>query len=1103
MCSQTACSLFFGYSVYIPIHNLRTFVVPTGVCKSTRAHLLPGQPSISKRPPPVVLGRVQFATSTPTISGDIYWALRPSSFSHDLSVMERRNTVRASKKASGTAKKLTDARHASIRGRPVPNRKTNTRSDGSWRRRAALTSPIPNSGASFHTQGLQSSDGSNDTSHQHESDQDNNEAFAKPTVRYPRGSQAAWENVLSAPTWHVESSSDGSEISVGPAEVVRVALCKVGNLTTFVHGERVPLAHSYCFDVEVLCPGDPQDAAPACELHQLRDRLPLRPLASNGHIDVIAKLREVVKEQAQRLADTAAKGAGSSAKNVPLDAIAVDRPYASPPISDQPLHDRVDDEEERFQRFLNRLQTDRDDISPQVSSASSASAVPSAKTSSTTNATTLKDPAIVAFEIRTGTRSQAYSEPSEQARAAANQYLAEQLNRMHSSSNSGSNDSGYASNDREGISGEQRPVGGGQDRRNTRLNPAAAEFKASSQTENDDTMPWLAPKRLMARQPLTNIFPDAMAAASFKQGGAPSVSNTTVHDRVPLPTVTTGSTSNTNVPYPLAQATRAAVAAAAQVSMTGTGAAACPVSSFGAVPGSNAASMYPVSALSGISPSASTASAAAALAGLQGGGLVFYPASTTTAPTAVMTTLGSTAVAASSGGAGASQLQGPALGAGGAPAYPLNVYNTLAPSARAPNVGGVPQAPVLQHAIPDISGNAMAQTTSTTTTNGHSAGLVVVPSAAVPAATPASLATSLATPVASGPVATTAASRPPRPYFPVTTKPRDHDPVKQQLYEAYLEWRKANEPGYHISCKMRQANRVLRQCQQQQLLQRMGQQQGQQERERVPGRNPNLNPVSSNITAATVDQGQRGARSNIPTQTIPAAHQQGTQQQSPPQHQTTTTPQPPTGQQPVLIQEHRSRYTPQPPQKQPCQQQQPGQHHRKQQQPMCMIPVPVPPHMQLSQLSQPLFSQAFQLGQPFPMHPLALASLSLTLQQCQQYQQPLQHASVAVLAGDKDLARWKMVAERAKAAVSAVAAAAREEKLRREHSVKEELRTKVLELSSCGEGVGPGHGTSVGVGATTVGGSDGRAEWGFEGGNGKVGKDGDAGLGRKPVGVRA
>ncbi|KAK4201626.1 hypothetical protein QBC40DRAFT_223130 [Triangularia verruculosa] len=56
-----------------------------------------------------------------------------------------------------------------------------------------------------------------------------------------------------------------------------------------------------------------------------------------------------------------------------------------------------------------------------------------------------------------------------------------------------------------------------------------------------------------------------------------------------------------------------------------------------------------------------------------------------------------------------------------------------------------------------------------------------------------------------------------RPVFPVTQKPRDHDPVKQQAYESYLEWRKANEPGYHMKCKMRQAHRVVRQYQQQAL----------------------------------------------------------------------------------------------------------------------------------------------------------------------------------------------------------------------------------------------------------------------------------------------
>ncbi|KAJ4306115.1 hypothetical protein N0V88_000911 [Collariella sp. IMI 366227] len=65
----------------------------------------------------------------------------------------------------------------------------------------------------------------------------------------------------------------------------------------------------------------------------------------------------------------------------------------------------------------------------------------------------------------------------------------------------------------------------------------------------------------------------------------------------------------------------------------------------------------------------------------------------------------------------------------------------------------------------------------------------------------------------SNPNATANPNKPQRPYFPVTTKPRDHDPVKQQMYEAYLEWRKVNEPGYHMKCKMRQAQRALRQTQ--------------------------------------------------------------------------------------------------------------------------------------------------------------------------------------------------------------------------------------------------------------------------------------------------
>lgn len=52
-----------------------------------------------------------------------------------------------------------------------------------------------------------------------------------------------------------------------------------------------------------------------------------------------------------------------------------------------------------------------------------------------------------------------------------------------------------------------------------------------------------------------------------------------------------------------------------------------------------------------------------------------------------------------------------------------------------------------------------------------------------------------------------------RAHFPVTKKPRDHDPIKQQQYEAYLEYRKMNEPGYHLACRARQANRIAREKQ--------------------------------------------------------------------------------------------------------------------------------------------------------------------------------------------------------------------------------------------------------------------------------------------------
>ncbi|KAM0245657.1 hypothetical protein ACHAQJ_010509 [Trichoderma viride] len=41
-------------------------------------------------------------------------------------------------------------------------------------------------------------------------------------------------------------------------------------------------------------------------------------------------------------------------------------------------------------------------------------------------------------------------------------------------------------------------------------------------------------------------------------------------------------------------------------------------------------------------------------------------------------------------------------------------------------------------------------------------------------------------------------------------KPRHPDPRDQQAYEAWIEWRKANEPGYALECRLRQQRRAQR-----------------------------------------------------------------------------------------------------------------------------------------------------------------------------------------------------------------------------------------------------------------------------------------------------
>ncbi|KAJ2901702.1 hypothetical protein MKZ38_001512 [Zalerion maritima] len=61
-------------------------------------------------------------------------------------------------------------------------------------------------------------------------------------------------------------------------------------------------------------------------------------------------------------------------------------------------------------------------------------------------------------------------------------------------------------------------------------------------------------------------------------------------------------------------------------------------------------------------------------------------------------------------------------------------------------------------------------------------------------------------PAAPAPSVVPGVSAPPMP----VKKPKVPNAAQQQAYEAYIEWRKANQPGYAEECKVRQARRVMR-----------------------------------------------------------------------------------------------------------------------------------------------------------------------------------------------------------------------------------------------------------------------------------------------------
>jgi hypothetical protein len=506
--------------------------------------------------------------------------------------------------------------------------------------------------------------------------------------------------------------------------MTRVQLKHVNPVITTVNGEDIALPNRFSFDVTVV---DPRNASPGLglgELQHLNGQAPFRrPLLREDSGDLMVKLQEIVGRQQDGL--SAATSASSEFRDYPDEerfqqgqdgSDSAISGFATVATESSYTHtEPLSDEETRFQRMLGRLQGQEEDTQPP-------------QTTQDDNDATLRparvvDPAIVAMKVGKVEVPEQNNQNGPDTEAA-NVFFARQLDHFRNA-HPNSTDSGYGSNDREhGSSDRQTPKESSLYDGQRVLNPAAAEFKATSQ---NGEIPWLASKK-MSRPPLTNIFPGVMSSYLLP------------HTFAPGSTLPPGGMP---VGLPAAGAHHHGDDVAVNDAQQPVSALTLAMDAINAYRFLEDNKMVHQTAQPGATVSAATLGAAPLRTG-------FTPPPTTTAPS-----------------------------------HPNKAFHTFPPTAPAP-------PPALYQPVP-----------STTTFAGG------IPPSFLPAAVPI--------PQPPQPLPTTTTNKPStRPYFPVTTKPRDHDPVKQQMYEAYLEWRKANEPGYHMKCKMRQANRVMRQCQLQQ-----------------------------------------------------------------------------------------------------------------------------------------------------------------------------------------------------------------------------------------------------------------------------------------------
>jgi hypothetical protein len=627
-------------------------------------------------------------------------------------------------------------------------------------------------------------------------------SFSNPQYRYPRGMRAPWETVVSAPAWQLASSSSSSS-GDNQREVAKVQLKHISRIITTVNGEQIPLPNRFSFDVS---PVDAENAPSGVGLGELRrldgGSVPFRRLASEDSDDLMIRLQEIVNANLDILNSTP-----SSSSEVhdfpPASRLGGCQNGSGSATSVSSVIELEVKKEARFQRMLGRLQ--KHEPSSSIHEPGDAAVQPHR----------VVDPAIVAIKVKDDAGSSGRDARS--SNEAANAYFAQQLNQMRNAGKQKSTDSGYASKEdtvwaaaqsgtkapvAEEKSGHTRNGSSLDDGQSKVLNPAAAKFKSAAQNNG---APWLSPKK-MSRPPLTNVFPDATTSNILypdtvaqgngppqqpQQTTAPALAGQTHGDRV----IDKGTLAQP--PMPSSRPIRPPPGfehLVAQPSMPTSGPIRPPpgfehlariqTNAFASINTLPPQFMPPMGLAATVSP-----------ATLAGSGLL------PTLASAAVPNAPVSATPMAMPGVNAFNTFPPFAGT----TATMPVYNQPTPAgltpylpAVTPNAYGTTLATQLQAQQPQPFPTAAADPLNNTN--------ISIPTATIPNAT-------VTTTTASN---TTSNQPPPRPYFPVTTKPRDHDPVKQQLYEQYLEWRKANEPGYHMKCKMRQAQRVVRQFQQEQ-----------------------------------------------------------------------------------------------------------------------------------------------------------------------------------------------------------------------------------------------------------------------------------------------